>query len=252
MVFMQDDWDPDWQSTSSSKVSYLVQRLKSLQEANIESGHFIDKERDTRDIEQPCPSLMCDSSALLLDCSRQSSESSKAATEKVLIFSQFLEHIHVIEQQVFIIYHCLGLSDFYLGLSDFPCTAVTGWVNFSVQLTFAGIKFAGHYSPMHSSNKVLYFLKNFFWSPSFPALLFKVIWILFVTFFSLSDEVTDHIPTWCNMYGSFNGRKCCLGSWLELRDTCILNGANLGQKVIIFLEQRSFLSLSLFLSSFFL
>ncbi|KAF2322506.1 hypothetical protein GH714_017354 [Hevea brasiliensis] len=86
--YKQDDWDPDWQSTSSSKVSYLVQRLKALQEANMESDRSIDKER--------------------------------GATKKVLIFSQFLEHIHVIEQQ----------------------------------LTFAGIKFAGHYSPMHSSNKM--------------------------------------------------------------------------------------------------
>ncbi|KAJ9190572.1 hypothetical protein P3X46_001759 [Hevea brasiliensis] len=118
--YKQDDWDPDWQSTSSSKVSYLVQRLKALQEANMESDRSIDKERGAWNIEQPCPSLMCDSSALLQDCSRQCSESYKAATKKVLIFSQFLEHIHVIEQQ----------------------------------LTFAGIKFAGHYSPMHSSNKM--------------------------------------------------------------------------------------------------
>ncbi|PWA66472.1 F-box protein [Artemisia annua] len=28
-----DDWNPDWQSTSSSKVSYLVEKLKDLQES---------------------------------------------------------------------------------------------------------------------------------------------------------------------------------------------------------------------------
>lgn len=86
--YKQDNWDPDWQSTSSSKVTYLVQRLKELQEANRK----------------------------IID----SIEESQKAPEKVLIFSQFLEHIHVIEQQ----------------------------------LTFAGIKFTGMYSPMHSSNKM--------------------------------------------------------------------------------------------------
>lgn len=66
--YVQDNWDPDWQSTSSSKVTYLVQRLKELQEANRK----------------------------IID----SIEESQKAPEKVLIFSQFLEHIHVIEQQV--------------------------------------------------------------------------------------------------------------------------------------------------------
>eukprot|EP00257_Ricinus_communis_P013398 XP_015570821.1 F-box protein At3g54460 [Ricinus communis] len=118
--YKQDDWDPDWQSTSSSKVSYLVQRMKVLLEANSESGHY-DKEADAKNIKEHLyPSQIGESNALLQDCSRQSSESYKKAPEKVLIFSQFLEHIHVIEQQ----------------------------------LTFAGIKFAGLYSPMHSSNKM--------------------------------------------------------------------------------------------------
>ncbi|KDP40524.1 hypothetical protein JCGZ_24523 [Jatropha curcas] len=117
--YKQDNWDPDWQSTSSSKVSYLVQRLKALQDANRECLSSIN-ENDAKNIEQIHPSVMGDSSALLQDCCRQSSKSSKSALEKVIIFSQFLEHIHVIEQQ----------------------------------LTFAGIKFAGLYSPMHSSNKM--------------------------------------------------------------------------------------------------
>ncbi|KAK1317545.1 F-box protein [Acorus calamus] len=47
-------------------------------------------------------------------------QSSKMRPEKVIIFSQFLEHIHVIEQQ----------------------------------LTGAGIKYAGMYSPMHSNKKM--------------------------------------------------------------------------------------------------
>ncbi|XP_059649264.1 F-box protein At3g54460 isoform X2 [Cornus florida] len=72
--YKQDDWDPDWQSTSSSKDA----------------------------------------------CFKPSNESFRTPLEKVLIFSQFLEHIHVIEQQ----------------------------------LTVAGINFAGMYSPMHSSNKM--------------------------------------------------------------------------------------------------
>ncbi|KAI3747307.1 hypothetical protein L6452_09761 [Arctium lappa] len=52
--------------------------------------------------------------------SKSSARSNNGSPEKVLIFSQFLEHIHVIEQQ----------------------------------LTVAGNKFVGMYSPMHSVNKV--------------------------------------------------------------------------------------------------
>lgn len=105
VVFIQDDWDPDWQSTSSSKVAYLVKKLKALQEANRESGYSIDGDSDAKYIEeQLCPSQMSNSSALLQqDCSRQGSESHKKAQEKVIIFSQFLEHIHVIEQQVAVV-----------------------------------------------------------------------------------------------------------------------------------------------------
>ncbi|EPS66583.1 hypothetical protein M569_08193 [Genlisea aurea] len=81
--YKQDDWNPHWQSTSSSKAAYLVRQLKELQKAG-------------------------------------SADSRRHAPEKVIIFSQFLEHIHVIEQQ----------------------------------LNIAGIRFAGLYSPMHSSNKM--------------------------------------------------------------------------------------------------
>ncbi|XP_023758632.1 F-box protein At3g54460 [Lactuca sativa] len=107
--YKQDDWNPDWQSTSSSKVSYLVKRLKDLQESNNKTTESCI--HDGKDI-----------NALLLPfgksmtCARFTNRS----VEKVLIFSQFLEHIHVIEQQ----------------------------------LTIAGIKFVGMYSPMHSVNKV--------------------------------------------------------------------------------------------------
>ncbi|XP_050232370.1 F-box protein At3g54460 [Mercurialis annua] len=112
--YKQDDWNPDWQSTSSSKVSYLVERMKVLQEANNKSGHS-NKENEYNNNHS-----WIGDSALLQDYTIRSSEACKRALQKVLIFSQFLEHIHVIEQQ----------------------------------LTFAGIKFAGLYSPMHSSNKM--------------------------------------------------------------------------------------------------
>lgn len=117
--YKQDNWDPDWQSTSSSKVAYLVQRLKDLLESDREVGHY------NRDVNNArCTGeLLCPSDvqvSLLDDCSGTSAETQKITREKVLIFSQFLEHIHVIEQQ----------------------------------LTIAGIKFAGMYSPMHSSNKM--------------------------------------------------------------------------------------------------
>ncbi|XP_028088942.1 F-box protein At3g54460 [Camellia sinensis] len=114
--YKQDDWDPDWQSTSSSKVAYLVQKLKDLQEANKMIGFSIDEGNDAKHFEKfLCLSEKSDSGTLL-----HQFESCKTLPEKVLIFSQFLEHIHVIEQQ----------------------------------LTGAGIKFAGMYSPMHSGNKM--------------------------------------------------------------------------------------------------
>ncbi|KAM7472628.1 hypothetical protein LguiA_010811 [Lonicera macranthoides] len=108
----KDDWNPDWQSTSSSKVSYLVHRLKELQEANKMGGHSVDEENNNDQL-------------LFLPqqtgaWSRPTNESDQIPMEKVLIFSQFLEHIHVIEQQ----------------------------------LRVAGINFVGMYSPMHSANKM--------------------------------------------------------------------------------------------------
>ncbi|KAA0034755.1 hypothetical protein IC582_022678 [Cucumis melo] len=107
--YKQDNWDPDWQSTSSSKVAYLIQRLKDLSERNDEAALLP-------------PSSLTKSGALLqeVDHSRAITSDHEMVRDKVLIFSQFLEHIHVIEQQ----------------------------------LTIAGIRFAGMYSPMHASNKM--------------------------------------------------------------------------------------------------
>lgn len=101
-IFIQDNWDPDWQSTSSSKVTYLVQRLKALLEANREVGHYMGEGKIVKCVDELVyPSQMSDARVLSLDdCSRVSSETQKFSPEKVLIFSQFLEHIHVIEQQV--------------------------------------------------------------------------------------------------------------------------------------------------------
>ncbi|KAK8676092.1 hypothetical protein V6N13_034146 [Hibiscus sabdariffa] len=120
--YKQDDWNPDWQSTSSSKVSYLVERLKALQEVNKEIHCSVDEDDEVKNIDKLLwPSQRCAMGVpLLLNCSSPGNGSYKTLPEKVLIFSQFLEHIHVIEQQ----------------------------------LTFAGIKFVGMYSPMHSSNKM--------------------------------------------------------------------------------------------------
>ncbi|XP_022764767.1 F-box protein At3g54460 [Durio zibethinus] len=120
--YKQDDWNPDWQSTSSSKVAYLVERLKALQEVNNEICCSKDEDNDAKHIDKLLwPSQSSNMGVpLLLNCSRLGNKSYKTLPEKVLIFSQFLEHIHVIEQQ----------------------------------LTCAGIKFSGMYSPMHSSNKM--------------------------------------------------------------------------------------------------
>ncbi|KAK7243355.1 hypothetical protein RIF29_38148 [Crotalaria pallida] len=115
--YQQYDWDPDWQSTSSSKVSYLVQSLKALQENCQDMSLYKDYTNDEMDTENSFPLDTRDAKSLQ-ECS-VISNTTNINTEKVLIFSQFLEHIHVIEQQ----------------------------------LTIAGIKSAGMYSPMKSSDK---------------------------------------------------------------------------------------------------
>lgn len=117
--YKQDDWDPDWQSTTSSKVAYLVEKLKELQECNRKIGYCLEGS-DSSDI--PMNSHKSHYSVLGYQdiATFPNEQSSKSLPEKVIIFSQFLEHIHVIEQQ----------------------------------LTIAGISYAGMYSPMHSGNKM--------------------------------------------------------------------------------------------------
>ncbi|XP_012567307.1 F-box protein At3g54460 [Cicer arietinum] len=116
--YKQDNWDPDWQSTSSSKVAYLVQRLKSLQGTNGEMSSYTENSNSEMHIENSFPLHTRHAESSFQECS-VSSNSTNAVPEKVLIFSQFLQHIHVIEQQ----------------------------------LAVNGIKYTGMYNPMHSSNK---------------------------------------------------------------------------------------------------
>jgi len=97
----QDNWDPDWQSTSSSKVAYLVQRLKALQGTNEEMSSYTDNS-NAMYIENSFPLHTSHSASSFQECS--SSISTNVVPEKVLIFTQFLEHIHVIEQQVLFLY----------------------------------------------------------------------------------------------------------------------------------------------------
>ncbi|KAK1669928.1 hypothetical protein QYE76_058087 [Lolium multiflorum] len=99
--YKQDDWDPDWQSTTSSKVAYLVEKLRSLREANIKLGYSTS------------------TNGAGLASNNPQTRLPQALPDKVIIFSQFLEHIHVIEQQ----------------------------------LTIAGITYAGMYSPMPLGTK---------------------------------------------------------------------------------------------------
>ncbi|XP_030552178.2 F-box protein At3g54460 isoform X2 [Rhodamnia argentea] len=137
--YKQDDWDPDWQSTSSSKVAYLIEKLRRLQGATGSSCQFTsDNFRAVNIQEQATPSISNSSEVSLMQGYQSSSmgDSHRITAEKVIIFSQFLEHIHVIEQQ----------------------------------LMLAGISFAGMYSPMHSSNKMKA-LTKFQHDPSCMALL---------------------------------------------------------------------------------
>ncbi|KAG8391128.1 hypothetical protein BUALT_Bualt01G0155700 [Buddleja alternifolia] len=119
--YKQDDWNPDWQSTSSSKVTYLVHRLKELQETNKMIGYSSDK----KEVMSNEPTFSSNRSYFNTSPDHEASPESRnvwshTPLEKVIIFSQFLEHIHIIEQQ----------------------------------LSIAGIQFVGMYSPMHSCNKM--------------------------------------------------------------------------------------------------
>lgn len=101
--FMQDNWDPDWQSTSSSKVTYLVQKLKALQEENRELCRRKDDNNDANHIEESLSHSQMSNFEVLVqevDMPTLNCKTHKISADKVLIFSQFLEHIHVIEQQV--------------------------------------------------------------------------------------------------------------------------------------------------------
>ncbi|KZV18912.1 F-box protein [Dorcoceras hygrometricum] len=119
--YKQDDWNPDWQSTTSSKVTYLVQKLQKLQEANRTIGYHSERREITSDsLDLSSRGSFLNPSSDQQTCCNSKIELNKIPLEKVLIFSQFLEHIHIIEQQ----------------------------------LSIAGIQFAGMYSPMHSSNKM--------------------------------------------------------------------------------------------------
>ncbi|KAH9623700.1 hypothetical protein KSS87_016982 [Heliosperma pusillum] len=109
--YKQDSWDPDWQSTSSSKVAYLVQRLKEIDSDSREKACSMSMAK--------LPEIPYDTVSLQEPSVNPIHDYSEASTEKVLVFSQFLEHIHVIEQQ----------------------------------LSIAGIKFTRMYSPMNSCNK---------------------------------------------------------------------------------------------------
>lgn len=105
---MQDNWDPDWQSTSSSKVAYIVEKLKAVQEANskvdcppVDNSDVI--------LTENLLSEKIDSKGLMqVQRFSMSTKINETNLDKVLVFSQFLEHIHVIEQQVTIIYHTMS------------------------------------------------------------------------------------------------------------------------------------------------
>jgi len=97
---MQDSWDPDWQSTCSSKIAYLVERLKQIQATNKLSDCSMDKANYGG---------VCDFVSREELCARQNNGSSETPAQKVLIFSQFLEHIHVIEQQVKVVRYAITL-----------------------------------------------------------------------------------------------------------------------------------------------
>ncbi|XP_020598804.1 F-box protein At3g54460 [Phalaenopsis equestris] len=116
--YKQDDWDPDWESTSSSKVAYLINKLKDLLDSNLQMHCCVDRIYNNETLASP-PNTHSEVSTHQ-EITRRNCDSHKALPLKVIVFSQFLEHIHVIEQQ----------------------------------LTIAGIIYGKMYSPLHSFNKM--------------------------------------------------------------------------------------------------
>ncbi|KAJ1426967.1 Zinc finger, CW-type [Sesbania bispinosa] len=98
--------------------SYKQAGLKALQGTSEEMSCYTNNSNDEMHTKNSFPFHTRDVKSSFQECSISSTKAN-FVPEKVLIFSQFLEHIHVIEQQ----------------------------------LTINGIKYTGMYSPMHSSNK---------------------------------------------------------------------------------------------------
>ncbi|KAM1703202.1 hypothetical protein TB2_027981 [Malus domestica] len=134
--YKQDNWDPDWQSTSSSKVAYIIEKLKALQEANSKVHCPPDGNNNSLHTENLLSEITDSKGSMQVHDFKMSTKTHDTNLEKVLVFSQFLEHIHVIEQQ----------------------------------LAIAGINYAGMYSPMHASNKMKS-LARFQHDPSYTVLL---------------------------------------------------------------------------------
>ncbi|GAA0142430.1 hypothetical protein LIER_03334 [Lithospermum erythrorhizon] len=117
--YKQDDWNPDWQSTSSSKVSYLISKLKDLHQPDM--MYFSEEDSYCKSHEEQAFSNSASTNITSIkECNEHGRQLPKGSPEKVIIFSQFLEHIRVIEQQ----------------------------------LKVADIQFVGMYSPMHSIHKM--------------------------------------------------------------------------------------------------
>ncbi|KAK8961787.1 F-box protein [Platanthera guangdongensis] len=113
--YKQDDWDPDWESTSSSKVAYLINKLKDLLRSNLQAHGCVDVIYRSKMLAGQSSDASTHQEITGPNC-----DSCKAEPLKVIVFSQFLEHIHVIEQQ----------------------------------LTIAGIEFGKLYTPLHAFHKM--------------------------------------------------------------------------------------------------
>ncbi|GBG65906.1 hypothetical protein CBR_g54197 [Chara braunii] len=112
--YAQENWDADWQNTSSSKVAYLVKELKKRLPKDGHEARHRPRECDVGSVP-----------AATWPTARRTSRSSMRDAvvgggleiEKAIVFSQFLEHLSLVEQQ----------------------------------LTEAGIRHASMYSPMPAS-----------------------------------------------------------------------------------------------------
>lgn len=200
---MQDDWNPDWQSTSSSKVTYLVHQLKQLQERNMMIEHSTEN-RDVMPSDSSFSSKISYFNTLPEQeaCYNSRNGWCRNGLEKAIVFSQFLEHIHVIEQQVTFDWTFTHIS--YLVLSQ---------LNNMILIKKNAVKHCRNSICWNVQSNALLQQGIFEFALNFYESLAACFWFLLTcSLFFISDEITSNFPAGSKLYGTLDGWKCSFGS----------------------------------------